>query len=232
MSIYDTSPHRRQIKEMPLSEQPQQRCQQLGTQALSSAELLSLVLGCADGLDLAHELLTTFGSLPQLARASRARLKRIKGIGEKQAARLTAVVELGRRLQAPHEGEPFRVTSPADAANYLMPILRDLEREQLWVMTLNTRNVVLDCQMIYAGSVNTSVVRIAEIFRPAIEQMAAAIIVSHNHPSSDPSPSAEDVRVTREMVKAGRLLNVEILDHLIIAGPRFKSLKEAGLGFD
>jgi DNA repair protein RadC len=114
----------------------------------------------------------------------------------------------------------------------LMPKMRDLSQEELWVVLLDTRNRVLKTQVIYKGSLNTSVVRVAEIFRPAIAHAAAAIILAHNHPSTDPSPSPEDIRVTREIVQAGKLFDIPLLDHLIIGCNRFVSLKERALGFD
>jgi DNA repair protein RadC len=107
-----------------------------------------------------------------------------------------------------------------------------LEQEELWVVLLDTRNRVLGISTIYKGSLNTSVVRIGEVFRPAVEAPAAAVIVAHNHPSGDPAPSPEDVNVTRQMVKAGKLLDIELLDHLIIAAQGYTSLKERGMGFD
>jgi DNA repair protein RadC len=124
-----------------------------------------------------------------------------------------------------------RIASPADAASLLLPRLRDLEQEELHVVLLDTRNRVLDIRAVYKGSLNTSMVRIAEIFRPAIEAPAAAIVVAHNHPSMDASPSPEDVNVTRQIVQAGKLLDIDVLDHLII-GHTYVSLKERGLGFD
>jgi DNA repair protein RadC len=169
--------------------------------------------------------------LHQLARAGKAQLLQVHGIGEAQAGRLLAVLELCRRLQAPPADDRPRITSPADAASLLVPRLRDLEQEELHVILLDTRNRVLDIRAVYRGSLNTSMVRIAEIFRPAIEAPAAAIVVAHNHPSSDPSPSPEDVNVTRQIVQAGKLLDIDCLDHLII-GHTYVSLKERNLGFD
>jgi DNA repair protein RadC len=175
--------------------------------------------------------LSRFGSLHQLARAGKAQLLQVHGIGEAQAGRLLAVLELCRRLQMPPADDRPRITSPADAASLLVPRLRDLEQEELHVVLLDSRNRVLDIRAVYRGSLNTSMVRIAEIFRPAIEAPAAAIVIAHNHPSSDPSPSPEDVNVTRQIVQAGKLLDIDCLDHLII-GHTYVSLKERGLGFD
>ena len=222
---------RRRVCELPIEERPLYRLHHVGAGALATTELLALVLGTTDAPGLAEELLIRFGSLHQLARAGKAQLMRVHGIGEAQAGRLVAVLELCRRLQAPPADDRPRITSPADAANLLMPRLRDLEQEELHVVLLDTRNRVLDIRTVYRGSLNSSMVRIAEIFRPAIEAPAAAIVVAHNHPSSDPSPSPEDVNVTRQIVQAGKLLDIDCLDHLII-GHTYVSMKEGSLGFD
>lgn len=224
---------RRRIGDLPPADQPLYRLEQHGSGVLSNAELLALLLGRADALDLAQELLVCFGSLHRLARASRAALKRVRGIGPAQAARLAAALELGRRLQLPDGEAQPRVSCPSDAVALLAPAMAALDQEELRVILLDTRNRVIATRTIYRGSLNTSVVRVGEIFRPAIEAPAAAIIVAHNHPSADPSPSPEDVQVTRQVVQAGKLLDIEVLDHLIIAGGgRHVSLKERGLGFD
>ena len=223
---------RRLIRDLPESERPLYRLNKHGTAVLSTSELLALVFGSADGLSLAQELLARFDSLHQLARVSEAQLTRVNGIGPAQAARLAATLELSRRLQLPPSGGRLRVSSPADAANLLMPEMGHLDQEELRVIVLDTRNNVLKIPTIYKGSLNTSVVRVAEVLRPAIELQGAAQIVAHNHPSQDPSPSPEDVRVTRQIVKAGKLLDIDVLDHLIISSSRYVSLKERGLGFE
>ena len=224
-------PARRRVCDLPAEERPLYRLHHHGAEALATTELLALVLGTADAPGLAAELLTRCGSLYQLARTSKEQLMRIRGIGETQAGRLVAMLELSRRLQAPPADERPRVASPADAAALLTPRMAHLEQEVLWVILLDTRNRVLKMAEIYKGSLNTSVVRTGEIFRPAIETAAAAIIVAHNHPSLDPSPSPEDITVTRQIVQAGKLLDIECLDHIII-GRTFVSLKEKSLGFD
>jgi DNA repair protein RadC len=220
------------VCDLPAEERPLYRLQYAGSGALSTTELLALVLGTADAPGLSADLLDTFGSLYQLARASKAQLLKVRGIGEAQAGRLLAMLELGRRLQLPPAAERPCVTSPADGANLLLGRMGHLQQEELWVVLLDTRNRVLDIVPLYKGSLNTSVVRVGEIFRPAVEAPAAAIIVAHNHPSGDPSPSPEDVNVTRQLVKAGNLLDIAVLDHLVIAAHRYVSLKERGLGFD
>lgn len=223
---------RRRVCDLPAEERPLYRLHHAGSGALATTELLALVLGTADAPGLAEELLIRFGSLHHLARTSKGQLLKVRGIGEAQAARLSAMLELSRRLQAPPAEERPKVTTPADGANLLLPRMRHLQQEELWVILLDTRNRVMKIAEIYKGSLNTSVVRTGEIFRPAIELAAAAIIVTHNHPSGDPAPSPEDIRVTRQIVQAGKLLDIELLDHLIIAAHGYTSLKEKGLGFD
>ncbi|MCI0580766.1 MAG: DNA repair protein RadC [Chloroflexi bacterium] len=225
-------PPRRRICDLPAEERPLYRLRRHGTEALATTELLALILGTADAPSLADELLGCFGSLHQLARASTEQLMKIRGIGEAQAGRLVATLELSRRLQEPPADERPQVTNPAAAARLLMHRMGYLEQEELWVVLLDTRNRVMKIAEIYKGSLNASVVRIGELFRPAIEMAASAIIVAHNHPSSDPSPSPEDIHVTRQIVQAGKLLDIELLDHLIVTAYSYVSLKERGLGFD
>jgi DNA repair protein RadC len=182
-------------------------------------------------LDLATRLLIEFGGLGGLARATLSELSAIKGVGEAKAAQLKAGLEIGRRLliAAPHERP--QITSPADAANLLMLEMGHLEQEHLRVLLLDTKNQILASPVIYKGNVNTSVIRIAELFRAAIRHNSTALIMAHNHPSGDPTPSPEDVRVTRQIIEAGNMLDIEVLDHLIIGQGRYVSLKERGLGF-
>jgi len=223
---------RLRLCDLPAEERPLYRLHHHGRDALSPTELLALLLGSADAPGLAQELLTSFGTLHRLARTNKARLMQFRGIGEARAGRLRACLELCRRLQEPPADERPRITSPADGANILLPRLRHLEQEELHVLLLDTRNRLLDIQCIYRGSLNSSTIRIGEIFRMAIDAAAAAIILAHNHPSGDESPSTEDISVTRQIVQAGKLLGIDLLDHLIIGNGRFTSLKERNLAFD
>jgi DNA repair protein RadC len=223
---------RRQIRELPLSERPLYRFQTNGVQGLSDGELLALLLGSADALDLARELLTRFGSLEKVSLASKAKLTQVKGIGKAQAGRIRAWGEMSRRLQMPAGLDSVRITTPADGANLLMPTMQYLIQEELRIICLDTRNKVQGIHTIYKGNINSNLIRIAELFRPAIEAPSAAIIVAHNHPSGDPTPSPEDVQATQEIYEAGKLLGIDVLDHVVIGRHRFVSLKERGLGFD
>jgi DNA repair protein RadC len=233
LSQLSSTNSRRLIRDMTPSEQPLNRLYHAGTQAVSDAELIAAVLQTKDALDLAHELLQMAGgSLLRLPHLTRAQLKRLSGIGDAQAARLQAALELGKRVLVAAASDKPKVTSPADAANLLMYEMMNLEQEHLRLILLDTRNQVLATPTVYIGSLNTSVVRIGELFKQALIYNAAALIAAHNHPSHDPSPSLEDINVTRQLVRAGKLLDLEVLDHIIIGRNRWVSLKERGLGFD
>ena len=205
----------------------------MGAQALTLIELVAIVLGTpTDPLPATH-LLAQLKSLPKVKARSVKELSALgHGITITRAQRLLAALELGERLREPSE-KRICIKSPADAAN----LLRDmafLEQEQMRVVLLDTKNNVIDTQTIYTGSVNTTVIRIAELMRAAVRVNATAMLVAHNHPSSDPvpTPSPEDIAVTQEIVKAGKLLDIECLDHIIISSSgQFVSLKERGLGF-
>lgn len=224
------------IRDMAVQDRPRERLLQVGPTAVSTAELLAIILRTGTGsenvLRLAERLLAEFNDLPGLARASVAELTAVKGIGPAKAVEVKAALEIGRRLTASAPQEKPRVTSPGDAANLLMSEMMFLEQEHLKLILLDTRNGVLATPTIYVGSLNTSVIRVSELFRAAIRENAAAFIVAHNHPSGDPSPSPEDIRVTRQIVQAGQFLDIDVLDHIIIGRQRFTSLKERGLGFD
>jgi DNA repair protein RadC len=153
-------------------------------------------------------------------------------VGPAKAAQIKAALELGRRLLAENPDERPQVRSPTDAANLVLSEMSLLEQEHMRVLLLDTKNRVVASEDVYKGSLNTSLIRVGEIFRKAIRANSASLIVVHNHPSGDPTPSPEDVAVTRQIVEAGKLLDVDVLDHLIIGQQRFVSLKERGLGFD
>ena len=222
--------------EIPTTELPRERLAEVGEKGLSLTELLAIVIGTGHGndnvLQLAQTVLSTYEHLPGLTRASLNELQQIPGIGLVKASRLKASVELGRRLMAGRPEERRQLTSPAEVANFLMPDMMHLDREHLRLVLLDTRNRVMSTPTLYVGSLNTSVVRVGELFKPAIRESAAAIIVAHNHPSGDPSPSPEDVNVTRQIVQAGQLLDIAVLDHIVIGHQRYVSLKERQLGFD
>lgn len=224
------------IKELPEAERPRERLRRLGAGALSTAELLAILLRTGSGgenaLALATRLLARYGGLVGLARASLSELQREKGVGLAKAAQIQAAVELGRRLMVSAPGERPQIRSPADAATLLVPEMGHEEQEHFWVLFLDVRNRVLGSEAVYKGSLNQTQVRVADVFREAVRRNCAAIIVAHNHPSGDPTPSPDDIAVTRDLVAAGQLLGVEVLDHLVIGHQRWVSLRERSLGFD
>jgi DNA repair protein RadC len=185
-----------------------------------------------DPLTMARHLLEEFG-FEELSKVDTFRLEQA-GLSTKAAIALRAAFHFAERLQMQRFSQPEErptINSPSDAAALVQYEMSGLEQEYLRVMLLDTRNRVLDIVEVYHGSVNSSQIRISEIYRPAIQRMAPAIIALHNHPSTDPTPSPDDVAVTRAMVQAGKLLDISLLDHLIIGGNRWISLKERGLGF-
>jgi DNA repair protein RadC len=223
------------ITDLNVSERPRERLASLGPRALSNAELLAILLRVGvsgeNAVQVGHRLLTTFGGLTGLHRASYAEVCDQFGIGPAKAAQIKAAIELGRRLPLEAPAERPAIHSPKDAAELVSYEMSALEQEHLRVFLLNTRNQVMDIVEVYRGSLNSSQVRVGELFKAAVRRSAAAIIVAHNHPSGDPSPSPDDIAVTRAIVQAGKLLDIEVLDHLIIGQGRFVSLKERGLGF-
>ncbi|MGC9396136.1 MAG: RadC family protein [Anaerolineae bacterium] len=224
------------VKEMPQEERPRERLARVGPQALSSAELLAIILRTGVGgenvLAMAQRLLANFDGLAGMARLEMAQLTAEHGLGPAKAAQLLAAFELGRRLMAEAPEERYQIRSPGDAANLLMTMIGHKEQEHFVVMYLDTRNRVLDREILYKGSLNTSLVRVGEVFRGAVRRNCAGVIVAHNHPSGDPNPSPEDIALTRRLVDAGKLLEVDVLDHVIVGQNRFVSLRERALGFE
>lgn len=223
------------ITDLHVTERPRERLASLGPQALSTAELLAILLrvGVAgeNAVQVGQRLLQKFGGLPGLHGAPFVELMNQRGIGEAKAAQIKAAIELGRRLNTESPEARPTINSPADAAALVQYEMSALEQEHLRVVLLDTRNHVLELVEVYRGSVNSSQVRVGEVFKAAIRRGAPAVIVVHNHPSGDPTPSPDDVAVTRAFVQAGKLLDVEVLDHLVIGQGRYVSLKERGLGF-
>ncbi|MBI4217013.1 MAG: DNA repair protein RadC [Chloroflexi bacterium] len=227
--------YRPRMRDLPSPERPRERLREKGAAALSTAELLAIVLrvGSAEEsvLDLGARLLARYQGLPGLAQASFEELCQERGLGGAKVAQLKASLELGRRLLAAQPEARPTVTSPEDVANLLLAEMGLLEQEELRVVNLNSKNQVMGISQVYRGSVNTSLIRVAEVFREAVRANCPALVVVHNHPSGDPTPSAEDVEVTRQLQKAGEALDIEVLDHLVIGRQRYVSLKERGLGF-
>ncbi len=223
------------IKEMDADERPREKLIKRGAASLSNAELLAIVLRVGRPgetvVELANRLLVQYGGWPGLMRADFNKLKGEKGLGEVKACELQAALEIGRRLLLAGPGERMQIRNPSDIANWLMLDMAGLEQEHLRVVLLNTKNQMIKMVELYRGSLNKSTVRLAELFKEAVRENAAAIIIAHNHPSGDPEPSTEDIVMTGKAVDAGRLMEVEVLDHLIIGEQRYISMKERRLGF-
>jgi DNA repair protein RadC len=223
------------ITDLHESDRPRERLASLGAQALSNAELLAILLRVGvqgeNAVQVGQRLLGKYKGLIGIHRAPFDELVCERGLGAAKAAQIKAAIELGRRLPLEAPEERASINSPADAAALVQYEMSVLEQEHLRVLLLDTRNHVLDTVEVYKGSLNSSQVRVGEVFKAAIRRSAAAVIVVHNHPSGDPTPSPDDVAVTRAFVQAGKLLDVELLDHLIIGQGSWVSLKERGLGF-
>ncbi len=217
------------LRLLPICEQPAFRVAR-DSDACSLAELLAVIIGGSTQIEAAEWLLSRFGSIRRIAQAHVDEISRVPGISNQTALRLKAALALGRKLLQPEDERPM-IHSPGDAAQILMPILAHREQEFLLVMNLDTRNRMLDITEIYHGSLNSSMIRVGEVFKPALQRNAASVLIAHNHPSSDPSPSPEDVTVTRAIVQAGKLLDVDVVDHIVCGQSRWVSLKEKGLGF-
>ena len=223
------------VREMPSDERPRERLEHYGSQALSNAELLAILLRVGsvgeNVIELSARLLSQCGGLGGLLTIELEELCAMHGVGPAKATTLKAALELGRRLSVLAPQERPKITQPQDVANLIMLEMGYLKQEQLRVICLDTKNFVVAQQVVYQGTVNSSVVRVAEVFKPAISRTCPAIVVVHNHPSGDPTPSPEDVRTTQRLREAGDLLDIELLDHVIVGQHKWLSLKERGLGF-
>ncbi|HTS17186.1 MAG TPA: DNA repair protein RadC [Verrucomicrobiae bacterium] len=227
------------IREMPEGDRPRERLKERGAGALMDAELIAILLRTGmkgtSAVQLAQQLLHDFRTLEELARAPVEAIAKTKGVGETKAIQLKAAFELARRLSDGKRGEQRIISSPADAADVMREHMRLLDREEFHVLLLNTKNGVIKHAPVSRGSLNASIVEPREVFKDAIAVSAASMILVHNHPSGDPTPSSEDISVTKRLVKAGDLLNISVLDHIVL-GRRsdgrdqdFMSLKELGL---
>lgn len=208
------SPATYRITDLSTSERPRERLAELGAQALSSAELLAILLRVGmpgeNAVEMGQRLLQDLGGLHGLHRASLVDLASQHGIGLAKAAQIQAAIELGMRIHSLNPEERPAIHSPADAAALVQYEMSALPQEHLRVMNLDTRNRVINIEKVYVGSLNASTVRVGELFKSAIARNAASIIILHNHPSGDPTPSPEDVALTRAIVSAGKLLDIEV----------------------
>lgn len=223
------------IKDLQEDERPRERLAKLGPQSLTNAELMAILLRVGvvgeSAVQVGQRLLQTFGGISGIHRASMHELSSQKGIKLAKASQIKAAIELGRRLVLESPEERPAIHTPAEAAELVQYEMSALEQEELRVLLLDTRNRVQHIETVYRGSINSSQVRVAEIFKTAIRRNATNLIVIHNHPSGDPTPSPDDIAITRAILQAGELLDVKLLDHIIVGSGKFVSLKERGLGF-
>jgi DNA repair protein RadC len=220
------------IRDFPQDERPRERFVQNGPQSLSNHELIAILLrtGTKDEsvLQLSNRLLTHFEGLRDLKSASLEEITSIKGIGPAKAIQILSAVELGRRVANLSFQDRYVIRSPEDGAKYVMNEMRFLSQEHFVCLYLNTKNQVLHKQTIFIGSLNASIVHPREVYKEALRRSAASIICLHNHPSGDPSPSREDIDVTKRLSECGKIIGIDLLDHLIIGENKFVSLKEKG----
>jgi DNA repair protein RadC len=203
---------------------------------LSAAELIGLLWGSGgrgrSAIDLAEDVLARHDGLTGLARATDLELETVPGIGTAKAAQLAAAFELGRRLLADWPAGRWSIRSARDVADRLVLQMGRLEREELRVVLLNTKNIVLRVETVYQGNVSSSLVRVGELFRDAVRLNASGLILVHNHPSGDPTPSPDDLHLTAEALAAGRLLDIAVLDHVVVGHDAWISLRDRGVAFD
>lgn len=224
------------ISDISAEERPREKMAAHGESVLSDAELIAILLRTGiqgeNAVDMGKRLLDEFGGIKGIHQVDLDEFRQAKGIGLAKAAQIKAAIELGRRLNTLEEDARPVISSPVDVVNLVQYEMLGFIQEHLWVLLLNTKNQVVRMEKLYKGTLNSSTVRIAELFKPAITRNAAAIILVHNHPSGDPAPSSEDVRLTRSVVQSGRLLDIEVLDHIIVGeAGRYSSLKQKKLGF-
>ena len=223
------------VRDLPADERPREKLLTYGASSLGNAELLAILLRTgtqqASVLHIAEEVLARYRDrgIVELVNMAPQELAEIKGVGLAKAATVVAAIELGRRLSMKAAEHVEAVHGPEDAAHFLMPKLRFETVEHFGVLILNTKNHIIASPTISTGSLTASVVHPREVFREILKYPAASVLLFHNHPSGDPSPSHEDIAVTHRLVKAGKVLDIPILDHVIVGNNRFTSLKEKGL---
>ena len=225
--------HPLMMKELPADERPREKMKERGAQALGNSELLAILLRTGNfqesALRIAENLLDRQGGLAGFGNATLEEFEQVKGVGEAKAITVMAAIELGRRVTTLAPVERPIIRTPDDVAALLMPRFRYETKESFIAILLSTKNHVLKTPVISVGSLNASIVHPRELFREAINASAAAVIIVHNHPSGDPTPSPEDIELTRRMVEAGKLLDISVLDHVVVGEDSFASLKERGL---
>ncbi len=218
------------VHDIPIDDRPRERLQNRGAESLSTSDLIAILLRTGtkrdNVMELANKLLLKYGGLGGLMSAGFHELCTEYGLGMAKTAQLKAALEIGKRLSVQQPDKKYQIRSADDAANLVRMHLMYLDHEEMHILILDMKNQVIEHIKSYKGTVNSSVLRASEVFRPAIVRNCPHVIVCHNHPSGDPTPSPEDIEITRQLVEAGRLLDIELIDHLIIGNPRYISLKE------
>jgi DNA repair protein RadC len=221
------------IMDLPESERPQERLIRYGAEVLSNSELLAVILRTGtkkqNVINLSSFLLKERGGLNGLINSTYEELKEIDGIGIVKAAEIMALAEISKRFRSFKSGEDYRISSPKDAADYVMDEMKYLQKEHLRVIMLNTKNMVICSKDVSMGSLNSSIVHPREIYTEAIKRCSASIIICHNHPSGDPTPSLEDINITKRLAECGKIIGIELIDHIVIGYGTYISLKEKGV---
>jgi len=222
------------VRDLPLSERPRERLLKLGSEALSAQEILALILGRGikgeSVMVTSQKLLSRFGNLKGVANASVEELIQTRGIGPAKAAQMKAALELSKRLEADVDEKPQPVLkSPEDVAAVMRSKLKGKKKEHFWVICLDTRNRLINYKPVSIGSLDTSIVHPREVFKEAVSSSAASVIFVHNHPSGDPEPSKEDIELTKRLAKAGEIVGIDVLDHIIVCDKSYLSLKAENL---
>ncbi len=221
------------VMDLPKNERPQEKLLRYGAQTLSNAELLSLILRCGTSkenvLCLCNRILKEYGGLNGLLDCTAEELMELEGIKEAKASKLLAVSELSKRFRSYKSGGDYKICSPKDAADIVMQEMRELKQEILKIIFLNTKNIVIGAKNVSMGSLNSSIVHPREVFKEAIKRSSSSIIICHNHPSGDPSPSSEDINITNRLKECGKIIGIDVLDHIIVGDGVFVSLKEKGI---
>ena len=222
------------VHDLPLSERPRERLLKLGSEALSAQEILALILGRGirgeSVMMTSQKLLSRFGNLKGVANASVEELIQTRGIGPAKAAQMKAALELSKRLEADVDEKPQPVLkSPEDVAAVMRSKLKGKKKEHFWVICLDTRNRLINCKPVSIGSLDTSIVHPREVFKEAVSSSSSSVIFVHNHPSGDPEPSKEDVELTKRLAKAGEIVGIDVLDHIIVCDKSYLSLKAKNL---
>ena len=221
------------VRDLPRQERPRERLQKFGPEALSAQELLALVIGRGISkksvMSIAQELLVRFGNVRAISHATIEELSQIKGIGLAKAAQLKACFELGKREELEPELKNFDIKDPESVVRAIRASIKDKAKEHFKLILLNPRNKIIGISTISIGTLNASLVHPREVFKDAITHSAASVVLAHNHPSGDPEPSEDDIKITKKLVDSGKILGIEVLDHIIIGKNNFCSFKERGL---